>query len=222
MNEAKTQSEFDELSKSGEWFYVTSKRWVARGTAHVVAWGSAHVEARDSAHVVAWGSAHVVAWGRATCSKCSPLVDARGNVLDLTIFPKTVKEWLSRFAINTEKDKVILYKGVDENYKTQTGTSMETSYKINSLVTCPDWSEDNIECGNGLHFCHHPMCCEQFQAVKHYLACSIKISDIRVYNGIPQYPDKIRAKACKVLYEVDRWGNKINQIKRDSKGRFCK
>ncbi len=45
MREAKTQQEFEELSKLGEWFYVTSGNWVA--------WGQSHVEAREQSHVVA-------------------------------------------------------------------------------------------------------------------------------------------------------------------------
>jgi len=42
MLEAKTQKEFDELSKSGEWFYVTSGIWEAWEQSHVEAWEQSH------------------------------------------------------------------------------------------------------------------------------------------------------------------------------------
>ena len=245
MKEAKTQAEFEALSKTGKWFCVTSGVWVARDSSYVVArdssyvvardsshveawdsshveaWDSSHVVARGSSHVVARGSSHVVAWDSSTCAKRSELVDAHGNVIDFTKYPKTVKEWLDKYKIKEKDGNVILYKGTNENYKTQ----KDTTWIIGKTTIALDWSDtENIECGYGLHFCHHPVCCEQFMEVKHYLACEIQIKDIRIYNNRPEYPDKIRAMSAKVLYECDRWGEKLNKTtpKRDSQGRFCK
>jgi len=243
MKEAKTLEEFEELSKLGEWFYVTSGSWVARGQSHVeargqshvVAWGQSHVEAWEQSHVEAWGQSHVVAWGQShveawgqshveaweqsSCSKYSEFADAHGNVLDFTKYPKTVEEWLEKYKVQIVDDYCLLYKGTNKEYQTQRGTS----WRVGEDTTALDWEDrEDIECGYGLHFCHHPICCEQFTDVKHYLACQIKVSDIRIYKDQPQHPDKIRAKSCKVLYEVDRWGEKINPPKRDSKGRFSK
>lgn len=77
-----------------------------------------------------------------------------------------------------------------------------------------------MECGRGLHFCHYPICCEQFGEIKHYLACEIEVKNIRIYNKQPLYPDKFRAQKARVLYEVDRWGKKLQ--KRDKNGKFAK
>ena len=193
---------------------------MARDSAHVEARDSAHVVARDSAHVVAWDSAHVVARDSATCSKRSQLVDAHGNVFDFTKYPKTVKEWLDKYEVKIDKGHVTLYKGTDGNYKTRNNTQWD----IGKVMVAPDWEKiTNIECGKALHFCHHPICCEQFLTVKHYLACKVKVSDIVIYKNQPEYPDKIRSKQGLVLYECDRWGKRIdNKVKRDSRGRFCK
>jgi hypothetical protein len=138
-------------------------------------------------------------------------------VLDLTKYPKTVTEWLQKYEVEVIDDYCLLYKGTDINYKTQ----RETKWEIGKTTIALDWeNRTDIECGYGLHFCHHPICCEKFLEVKHYMACKVQISDIKIYNGKPTYPDKIRARAGTPIYECDRWGKKL--LNRDSKGRFCK
>jgi len=43
-----------------------------------------------------------------------------------------------------------------------------------------------------------------------YVACEVAVADI-VVHARPDYPDKIKARRCKVLYEVDREGNRIEE-----------
>ena len=221
MKEPKTQKEFDKLAEGKDWIYVSKGYWEASGSAHVEARGSAHIEARGSAHIVAResahvvaresvyivarGSAHVEAWGSSTCAKHSSLVNAHGNVIDFTIYPKTVDGWLNKYECPIRRGKVILYKATDENYRTRNGFQ----YTIGEMAIAPDWEDIDIECGKGLHLCHHPVCCKEFITARHYLACEVKVIDLRIYSSKPEFPDKLRAKSCRVLYEVDRWGNKI-------------
>ena len=43
-----------------------------------------------------------------------------------------------------------------------------------------------------------------------YVACEVAVADI-VVHARPDYPDKIKARRCKALYEVDREGNRIEE-----------
>jgi len=179
----------------------------AWGSAHVVAWGSTHVVAMQSSHVVAWESSHVEAWGKSTCTRRSKYSKCDGNVYEIA-YPSTVKEWLKHYKVPIRKGKVILYKATGEEFDTQ----HNTRYLPGTETVALDWEDTTtIECGKALHFCAKPYLCDQFRHnPAHYVACQVDISDIRIYNGgEPDYPDKIRGRACVNLYEVDRQGKRI-------------
>ena len=76
-------------------------------------------------------------------------------------------------------------------------------------VEAPDW-DPKPECGGGLHFCINPAGCDDFRdgVEDRYVACLVDPKDIVVHPN-PKYPDKIKVKKCKVLYECDREGIKI-------------
>ena len=182
----------------------------ARGSAHVVARGSAHVVARDSAHVVARGSAHVEAKGPlAVAIRRSPNAKVSG-LLVVQAFEQSTEpmDWLKSVGAKVSRGKAILYK--------RTGPEFETQYGIRYVpgtgVEAPDWDGGNHECGGGLHFCGDPAACDLFRDKEgdRYVACEVVVADI-VVHARPDYPDKIKARRCKVLYEVDREGNRIEE-----------
>jgi len=184
----------------------------AYDSAQVWASDSAQVRAYGSAQVRAYGSAQVTAHGRASVIRFSPSAICRGNVLDLTVWPKTTEEWLTRYSIRTVDGKVVLYKGLNQDWRSPHGLG----YKPDTTVTAPDWVDDGRECGAGLHFCWCPSACDQFNVdykpFSHYVACKVAVADIRVYrNDGVQFPDKVRARTCKVLYEVDREGKRVSK-----------
>ena len=103
-----------------------------------------------------------------------------------------------------EGGKAILYKRTDANFRTRN----DFEYPIGKMVEAPDWDPDP-ECGGGLNFCVDPGGCDAFRDGENdkYIACQVNIKDI-VVHAKPQYPDKIKAKKCLVLYECDREGKK--------------
>jgi hypothetical protein len=185
-----------------------------RGNASAELWENARAELRGNARATLRGNARATlrgnaraeAWNYSSCILLSPTAKAEGNILDLSKFPLTPKEWLDRYHIPIKSTFVVLYKATNDTFETRNGIK----YIPGTDVIAPDWEDINIECGNGLHFCPRPSACKQFNENPfHFVACKIAIKDIRVYQGAPNYPDKIRAQKCKVLYECDIDGNKI-------------
>ena len=195
MKEAKTQKEFEELSKLGDWFYVTEGSWQA--------WGQAHVVAREQAHVVAWGQAHVEATSPhvSILAKSSTALLSGGYVLgDKTL---SAKEWLSACSVKVNRGKVILYKSLSPQWTTQN----DTHWEIGQRVIAPDWDINyDGECGRGLHFSPTVAQAKLFRDEKVYIACEVAVKDMASLPAYAQYPDKIRARECKVLYQVNENG----------------
>jgi len=222
MKEAKTQQEFDELSKLGEWFYVTSGDWVAMGSSHVVAMGSSHVVARDSSHVVAWDSSHVVArdsshvvaWDSSHVEAYSPYVSIHAKSSTALLSggyivgnkPLTPDKWLRACGISIKRGKAILFKSLKEDWTTQNNVS----YKLGETTIAPDWDASfDGECGKGLHFSPTVAQARTFRDAGLFIACEVAVKDMAILPAFAQYPDKIRARACKVLYQVNEKGVKV-------------
>ena len=87
MREATTQQEFAELSKLGDWFYVTSGSWVACGSSHVVAYS-------PMVSIVAKSSSSVLEGGRILGNK-----------------PLSPSEWLAACSVKIKRGNAILFKG---------------------------------------------------------------------------------------------------------------
>jgi hypothetical protein len=113
--------------------------------------------------------------------------------------------WLTERGLMTEGKRrparVTLVKAVGADLVSQNGML----YAIGSTVTAPDYTADP-ECGHGLHFCATPADTKQWVAVRdRFLACSVETRTM-----IP-IQDKVKARTCKVLYEVDAEGNRLPQ-----------
>ena len=230
MKEAKTQEKFNELSKLGEWFCVKRGYWETLELSHVVARGQSHVEAGEQSHVVAGEQSHVVARGQSHVEArgqshveageqshvvaISPYVSILAESKDTLLTGGyilgnkvlTAKEWLSACNVTIKSGKVILYKRIDEDWTSQKGVS----YTIGGITTAPDWDvTSKDECGKGLHFCPTPAQTNIFRENGIYIACEVFVKDIASLPAFAECPDKIRARACKVLYQVDENGNKL-------------
>ena len=223
MTTVRTQAELDAAiaagareitidSPGGVWLTLTgsgSSSVVARGSSSVEARDSSRVEARGSSSVEAWGSSSVVAWDSSSvvASKYVAVhlhsqrvtLTGSGHVIDMTALdyhdPQT---WVDLNGGKVTRGRLTVFKGVDADLK----SAYKMHYPIGQTVTAPDWKPTE-DCGNGLHFSPSPISTEAYCTPKRYLECTVKLSEI-----VP-LGDKIKAPSCKVVREVDRWGDPI-------------
>ncbi len=120
-------------------------------------------------------------------------------------------DWFERNAIE-KKDKVILYKRVSKDFKTQERTSNETLWKIGSIVEHKNWQPEKDECGDGkFHAVSRPYFADEFrsQIGDKYIAVEIAKKDLYEWKNNPQYPHKIGFRKGKVLYECDKFSKNL-------------
>src|SRR3990167_6887752 len=206
-----------------------SSHVVARGSSHVVARGSSHVVARGSSHVVAWGSSHVVAWGSShveawgnvflrlfsalkITASASVVIMMHGQSTSITggkrikaVAQTTPKLWCEINGVEIKKGCAVVFKGLNDKFTSGHGSI----YKPKTTTVAADWDKGNAECGCGLHFSPTAAATKEFaRGATVFMACAVKFSDMRSPKADDQYPNKIKAKQCKNLYEVDVYGNK--------------
>jgi hypothetical protein len=123
-------------------------------------------------------------------------------------------DWFENNAIEKKK-KIILFKRVSKDFKTQEGQLYETTWTIGKTLEHPDWKPELEECnGNKFHACSWPYFCDDFRDIfgDRYIAIEIALKDTYAWPN-PQYPHKIAFRRGKVLWEVDRYGEKITEQK---------
>ena len=229
----KTQQDWDALPKSFEEFtyiYIESDAnvWVQINSkisnSRVVALGSSHVVALGSSHVVA--SNEVAIHNHSTIStieidgyavlfaiKLAKFIKKSdtSTIINLPARSYSVSEWIDREAANKLNGKVILYKRVSFDWKTQEKEKNETVWQVGSVMEHPKWNPTNQECGEGkFHACSRAYFCDEFRNTPNdrYIAIEVKESDIFTWPE-PSYPHKVAFKTGKVLFECDRYGKKI-------------
>jgi hypothetical protein len=101
--------------------------------------------------------------------------------------------------------RIKLWKAVADNYASFKDSSIK--YEIGSTVVAPDWEPNYTqECGAGLHLADSPSGAIRFVvggSKFRLLEVEALVRDCRCIGGDMEYPMKIRARACKVLREVD-------------------
>lgn len=105
-------------------------------------------------------------------------------------------------------DKIVLYKKVSSEFKTQEGSSNETLWTIGSTLEHKDWNPKGQECGEGkFHACSRPYFCDEYRNGKgdRYIAIEIATEDTYEWPN-PNHPHKIAFRKGTVLYECDRFG----------------
>ena len=123
----------------------------------------------------------------------------------------TNKLWLENQGVEITGEKVILFKKVSKDFKTQENTKNETIWTIGNLIEHGNYNPKTQECGEGkFHACSRPYFCDEFRNLKDdvYIAIEINVDDLYVWSAA-MYPHKIAFRASKVLYQCDRRGNKI-------------
>ena len=199
---------------------------VARENSSVVAWGNSSVVARENSSVVARENSSVVAWGNvgvhlfsdyATVilfmfSVCWQL--AKGKIEkkseNATIITPKQLDFFENNGIE-KKEKIILYKKVSKDFKTQENTSNETLWSVGSTIEHLSWNPEISECGEGkFHACSRPYFCDEFRSEKEdiYIAIEIELKDTYQWKN-PEYPHKIAFRKGLVLYQCDKFGKKI-------------
>ena len=194
--------------------------WAGR---YFVAWGNASV--------VAWGNASVEAWGNALAR----LFSANANIIlygfsvlfvGLKLKAKVVIKskhahiqtykplgWFENNAVE-KKSKIILYKRVSSDFKTQEGNPNETLWPIGATVDHKAWDPSHSECGEGkFHACSRPYFCDEFRSTKgdRYIAIEVALKDVYEWKNNPDYPHKIGFRKGLVLYECNRLGKEIKK-----------
>ena len=200
-----------------------SSHVVARDSSQVVARESSQVVARDSSHVVAWdcvsvnyrsSDAEVSLYRNSVCI-CETVtynITKHGNAI---IQFKTKQSFIDAHGIVPVDDKIIIYKRVSEDFKTQEGTLNETTWTVGTTVTHPNWSPTSSECGEGkFHGVAKPYFADDFrhELNDRYIAIQVSICDMYEWET-PSYPHKIAFREGYVLYECDRYGNKLEACK---------
>jgi hypothetical protein len=107
--------------------------------------------------------------------------------------------------------KVILYKRVSSGFRTQEGQPYETLWGIGTSLVHGSWDPKKEECGaNKFHACSRPYFCDEFRSNDgdRYIAIECEQKDLYAWPDA-QYPHKIAVRACTVLYECDRYGEKV-------------
>jgi hypothetical protein len=194
-----------------------SSRVEAWGSSSVVARGSSSVEARDSSRVEAFGSSSVVAWGSSSVEAWdSSSVQAAkyvavhlrsqrvtltgGAVIDMTAVDRNDPvTWAELYGVKITRGRMTVYKGVNAELRSAYNAF---HYPVGKTVTAPDW-EPTRECGNGLHFSPTPTAAEAYCEPKRYLECTVAVKDLVVLG------DKVKARSCRVVREVDRWAEPV-------------
>ncbi len=203
---------------------------VAWENSRVVAWENSSVEARGNSSVVAWGNSSVVAWGNvgvhlqsdfatvglfmfAVCWKLAKGKITKHSKTATVITPKTlpgVAGWLAAHAIK-KAPMVVIFKRVSKDFLTQEGTPKETKWLPGTTVTREVWNPKQDECGSGkYHAVARPYFGDEFRDTQgdRYVAIAVKPTNMYAWPN-PSYPHKIAFREGKVLYECDRFGDKI-------------
>ena len=209
---------------------------VARENSSVVAWGNSSVEARgnssvearENSSVVAWGNSSVVARENSSVRVISASIQLSLHGFSMLSLPFDLKlkfekektclvqkfkpqPYLEREGIPVNKGKVVLFKKVSHDFKTQEGTPNETLWAIGTTVTHPAWSPKKEECGEGkFHACSRPYFCDEFRnnAGDIYISIEIATKDLYEWPNA-SYPHKIAFRKGQVLYQCDRLERKI-------------
>ena len=224
-----TQAELDALPKSfDEYTYIQIKSdptltiFVSedRGNSHVEAWDSSHVVARGSAGVYLKSVyASVVLYAFAACwalSKGKITKKSKTATVITPTKPKTVDEWVDVEGVKhlkANRDKVVVYKRVSSDFKTQENTTNETTWQVGSTLEHPAWDPSSGECGEGkFHACSRPYFCDEFRSERgdKYVAIKVNKADMYVWPNAANYPHKVAFRKGKVMYECDKTGKKIN------------
>ena len=138
----------------------------------------------------------------------------RGGVV---IRPKftttTAAKWCAEHHVKVVRGVATVYKAVGEDFKSARGAD----YSPGTVPVAGDWDGGKSECGGGLHFSPHPMDAILFdEDAKKFVACKVRLADMRAPNSGDKFPHKIKARGCCApCVECDVRGNVVKEVKHD-------
>jgi hypothetical protein len=125
--------------------------------------------------------------------------------------PAGLDGWFEAEGVVTKADRVILFKRVSADFKTQEGTTNETLWAVGSTVTHPAWSPKDQECGPGkFHAVSRPYFADAYRDTRgdRYIAIRIAVKDLYAWPS-PSHEHKIAFREGVVLHECNRLGKQM-------------
>jgi hypothetical protein len=159
---------------------------------------SGNATARLSGNATAHGSKYTAIHRLAKTTKAT----GGGVVIEVPEIT-TMEQFFDYYGVDVKRGKATVYKIVDGEWSTGRGVI----YAPGSKPSCGDWSATPC-CGGGLHFSPRPFMARKYGDGSRFVACEIKLADAVVITDGGQ-PDKVKAKACKVLFECDEDGEPV-------------
>jgi hypothetical protein len=231
-----TQAELEQVCKGGNIAIVRAGSFTAYGSSQVTACDSSQVRACDSSQVTACDSSRVTAcdssqvraYGSSQVRACdssrvkaskfvavtvhNPSVKVVGGKVIVIRIPRTTTQWCAFYGLTVKSGVVTLFKAVDKDFR---ANHNGFDYTPGTIPVAPDWDCGKTECGGGLHFSPRPFMALKFNnAATKFVACPVKIKDIRKPREGDVYPDKVKARGCcDRVWECDIDGNKVKAEK---------
>ena len=163
--------------------------------------------------VVAWGNSSVVAWDNSSVEARgnSQIVDVyrRGNIEThgnsrIVYNPTNIEEYIDFHGVETEGDKVKLYKAVHfDGLRYYADADCRFTYIIGETVKPTNGFNDNPvdDCGAGIHMAHKAWAVDYGRGWKDLAILELEVDKADVL--VPLYGSgKVRARKAKVLREV--------------------
>ena len=235
MRTVTTQQKLNDVSKTGEWVKIEAGDfWVLRENSHAVLRENSHAVLRENSHAELWGNSHAELWGNSHAelwenshavlrgnshaelwdfsvghqlSKLSKIKKGSHSTVITPNYPKNIRDWAKLKGLKIHKNTINLFKVLRLD-----GTDFH-SRRINYLTdaVAPDWDKKfKGECGYGLHLADSPGGAKNFlQDRNNYLLIEVNalIKDCICFGGQPDYPIKLRARACRFVRIIEKVEN---------------
>jgi hypothetical protein len=189
--ECKTQAEVDAAVAAGH---------------GVILHGNSSADLYGNSRAVLYGSSSAVLRDFATGYVLSDRAKIRAGSRATVIrpdYPTDPAAWAAMKLIPVKRGRMTLWKTTDMD-----GLSFhdrETAYTVGKTTTAKDWDADYTgECGCGLHLADSPESARWFVSRGtdfRLFAVTVALMDCRCYGGRPDCPQKLRARACRVVKE---------------------
>jgi hypothetical protein len=178
----------------------------AGGNSTVEAGGNSTVEAWDNSTVEAWGNSTVRAGKYVAIHRRGLASTIKGGIVIQVPTCETVEEFCDYYDLKPKRKKVVLFKLVNDDFRSDHGAD----YSPGSKTTCSDWN-DHPSCGGGLHFSPRPMLARKYSNGTRFVACEVALDTIVTISDavVGSTVDKVKAPACRVLFECDEDGERI-------------
>ena len=209
MKEVKSQKEFNDEYKNGERFFkIVGFIAVLSGNSRAVLWENSHAELRGNSRAELRENSRAVLWDFTVAHKLSKSAKIKNGPMAVVIipeYPSDMKSWCRLKGIKIKNNRVQLWKCTNEH-----GNDFYTGkidYTQKGEIVCPDWEEHyERECGYAFHLADSPQAAILFCRLDkrdkaRLFKVSANINDCKCFGGNPDYPMKIRARACRVVRE---------------------